>query len=800
MQLSTATALALILAHTVEPSIGQDAFPPELEVAPISVTRTPDGITPSGVRVTEGTQGNWHCTFTLEGLEDAESVALAGDFNGWNPRATMMQRSPTGWSVSIVIPEGTRYYKFVVDGNRWLHDPANPERTDDGHGGANSLLRLGPEANLHAGDAVEGDGRIEGAALQHDPERPLYLQGFADGRTLIRYRTLQGDLENVMLVVEGQPPRPMTRIAQAPPFEFWEVLLSPGAPNERYTFTMSDGDTRVRDAETYKLEANAKPEVRTPEWAKDAIWYQVMVDRFRNGTPKNDPPRTRDWKSEWYSSSPWEGRDGQTFYEWFVFDRLYGGDLQGLEEKLDHLADLGVNAIYLNPIFQASGHHKYNTTNYLHVDENFGAGGDYARAEATEDLQDPSTWTWTESDRIFLEFLRTAKARGFKVIIDGVFNHVGTQHPAFRDVLEKGQDSAYADWFDVRSWEPFEYEGWAGFGSLPVFKKSEDGLASDEVRQHIFDVTRRWMDPDGDGDPSDGIDGWRLDVPNEIALPFWIDWCAHVRSINPDAYISGEIWDRADEWLDGRSFDAVMNYEFSKVAFEWLGNRERKITPTEADRALAGLRMAYPAEITYVLQNLIDSHDTDRAVSKLFNPDRGFDSGNREQDDPTYDGGRPDETCYQKLRLMVLLQMTYIGAPMVYYGDEVGMWGSDDPNNRKPMLWQDLEPYEHPEENQVSPELLEYYREVIALRNEHPALRRGSFRTEHLDDEQDAWIYRRSHEGVEILVALNAGTTTSTVPLPEGEWTAIFPADSGAPSTGTAVLEPLSGRVWKNSG
>ena len=156
-----------------------------------------------------------------------------------------------------------------------------------------------------------------------------------------------------------------------------------------------------------------------------------------------------------------------------------------------------------------------------------------------------------------------------------MFNHVGTQHPAFRDVLEKGRDSAYADWFDVRSWEPFEYEGWAGFGSLPVFKKSKTALlASDEVRQHIFrhhaqmDGSRRgWR-------PVDGIDGWRLDVPNEIALPFWIDWCAHVRSINPDAYISGEIWDRADEWLDGRSFDAVMNYEFSKVAFEWLGNRD----------------------------------------------------------------------------------------------------------------------------------------------------------------------------------------------------------------------------------
>jgi glycosidase len=563
---------------------------------------------------------------------------------------------------------------------------------------------------------------------------------------------------------------------------------------------MSHGGTRVSEAAIYTLEQEANPLLRTPDWAKDAIWYQVMVDRFRNGTKHNDPPRARDWRSEWYASSPWEGRDGQSFYEWFVFDRLYGGDIRGLEERLDHLSDLGVNALYLNPMFQAEGHHKYNTTNYIHVDENFGAGGDYAAAEAAEDLMDPGTWTWTQSDRIFLEFLKTAKARGFRVIIDGVFNHVGTQHPAFRDVIEKGRDSPYADWFDVRSWDPFKYEGWAGFCSLPVFRKSEDGLASSEARQHIFDITRRWMDPDGDGDPSDGIDGWRLDVPNEIALPFWIDWCAHVRSINPDAYITGEIWDEADEWLDGRSFDAVMNYEFSKAVFQWVGNHEEKIGPTEVDESLARLREAYPAEITYVLQNLLDSHDTDRAVSKLFNPDRPYDRGNREQEDPTYDGGRPDEDAFSRLKLLSLMQMTYVGAPMIYYGDEVGMWGSDDPNNRKPMLWKDLEPYDHAEENRVSTDLLEHYREVIALRVQQPALRRGSFQTMLLDDAQDVWAYVRRHEESEILVALNAGTSPATITLPEGVWHPIHPANPEALDEASPVIDPLSGRVWSRVG
>ena len=546
--------------------------------------------------------------------------------------------------------------------------------------------------------------------------------------------------------------------------------------------------------EIYHLEPAGTAEVTTPDWAKDAIWYQIMVDRFRNGEPSNDPSKTRSWRSNWFLASPWEGRDGQSFYEWYVFNRLYGGDLQGVTEKLDYLAELGVNALYFNPVFQAESCHKYNTTNYLHIDEHYGLGGEYAEAESNEDLLDPDTWQWTESDKIFLEFIKLAKSRGFRVIIDGVFNHVGTQHPAFRDVLANGESSPFADWFDVRSWDPFEYEGWAGFGELPAFKKTENGLASDQVKEHIFNITRRWMDPDGDGDPSDGIDGWRLDVPNEIPLPFWTEWCAHVRSINPDAYISGEIWDRADEWLDGNTFDAVMNYEFAKVVYDWVGARELKITPTEADKRLSALRMAYPTEITYVLQNLIDSHDTDRAVSKIHNPDRPFDLGNCEQGDPTYDGRKPPADAYRRLELIALIQFTYVGAPMVYYGDEVGMWGADDPNNRKPMLWVDHEPYEDPEDNLVMVELLEHYKALIALRNEHPALRRGSIQTVYLHDDQDVWAFLRAYEDEEILVGLNASENEATITMPEGRWEPIH----GSGSSGTSI-EGLSGRLWRKT-
>ena len=546
------------------------------------------------------------------------------------------------------------------------------------------------------------------------------------------------------------------------------------------------------DSGIYALDQTDRREATTPEWTKHAIWYQIMVDRFRNGDSHNDPARTMPWTHSWYRASPWEGRDGQSFYEWYVFDRMCGGDLRGLGEKLDHLSRLGVNALYLNPILQAESCHKYNATSYLHVDDRYGIAGGYEQAEKMEDLLDPATWTWTDSDRLFLDFLKEAKARGFRVIIDGVFNHVGTAHPAFRDVLVNGRESRFADWFDVRNWDPFEYEGWAGFGGLPAFKKSDDGIECQAVKDHIFAITRRWMDPDGDGDPSDGIDGWRLDVPNEIALPFWVEWCAEVRSINPEAYISGEIWDRAEEWLDGTSFDAVMNYEFAKGLFDWIGAKNEKITASQADEKLAALRNAYPTEITYSLQNLIDSHDTDRAVSKIHNPDRPYDTGNREQDDPQYDGGRPPEIAYRRLRLLVLFQMTYVGAPMVYYGDEVGMWGSDDPNNRKPMVWDDLQPNDDPE-NRSMPDVLEWYTRMIGLRRDHEVLRTGSFETVFTDDQRDVWLYRRADGDDEMLVAINASDDDAVLELPKGEWNSIY-TESNADGAHVAAL---SGRVWK---
>jgi glycosidase len=287
-----------------------------------------------------------------------------------------------------------------------------------------------------------------------------------------------------------------------------------------------------------------------------------------------------------------------------------------------------------------------------------------------------------------------------------------------------------------------------------------------------------------DGDVSRGIDGWRLDVPSEIPMPFWVEWCSLVKSINPEAYITGEIWHDAQEWLDGTTFDAVMNYPFAEAAVAWIGDKENRLSTSQFAARLESQRQTYPTAAVPVLQNLLDSHDTDRIASKFANPDRNYETGGREQEDDTYDASKPSETCYRKARLAALLQMTSLGAPMIYYGDEVGMWGSDDPNNRKPMLWADLEA--------IDADHLAFYTEVIALRNNHLALRRGDVRILETRDDPPVLLFERVLGEERLLVALNASLEAAPVSLPNNSvWTLCFG------SFEDAHVPPLSGSVWK---
>ncbi len=533
-----------------------------------------------------------------------------------------------------------------------------------------------------------------------------------------------------------------------------------------------------------------------PEWAKRAVWYQIFPERFCNGDPSNDPTandlrgayphdhnspwQIHPWRSDWYKLQPHEMENGRSL--WINLQRRrYGGDVQGLLDKLDYLQDLGINAIYLNPVFEAPSAHKYDGATYHHIDPNFGPNPDGDREMmATEIPHEPATWQWTSADRLMLQFIQEVHRRGLRIIFDGVFNHVGLKHWAFEDVRVRQQNSIYKDWFKILAWEDhekgteFKYAGWWSFKELPEWQQDKHGLVAGP-RDYVFAITQRWMDPNGDGDPSDGIDGWRLDVAGWVQQPFWREWRKLVRRLNPEAYVTGEVVDTPQNiqpYLRGDQFDAVMNYNFTYACTEYFADQRRKISAREFDRRLQDLREAFPAEVAYVMQNLLGSHDTDRIASRIVNRDQKPIRNWLEYCEwskgatPEYDTRKPTAEEFRIQKLMVIFQMTYVGAPMIYYGEETGMWGANDPCCRKPMVWEELT-YEaeaslpggrkrpSPEKVKFDREMFEHYRRLIHLRRAHPALQVGEYRTLFVDDGGDWLAFSRTYEQQQIIVLIN---------------------------------------------
>jgi glycosidase len=373
--------------------------------------------------------------------------------------------------------------------------------------------------------------------------------------------------------------------------------------------------------------------VVVPEWAKDAVWYQVFPERFRNGLRANDPRvediedhpipgwRVKEWGSDWYSREDWETRLGE--FRRSVYHRRYGGDLVGLREKLDYLEALGINAIYLNPVFMAPSLHKYDAACLHHVDPTLGPDRDgdlnlMARAGETEN---PGSWIWTAADRYLVELIADVHRRGMRIILDGVFNHVGTRFFAFQDLQLHGRASRFRNWFRVEKWNrdgTFEYRGWFGHKTLPELARSDHNLAK-PVRDYLYAITRRWMDPNGDGNPGDGVDGWRLDVAFCVPHKFWKDWRKFVKAINPDAFLTAEVVSMADEYLRGDEFDSVMNYMWLFPVFRFFRAGPGALGVRGLRRELDALRRAYPPEVSYVVQNLLDSHDLGRIATALEN-------------------------------------------------------------------------------------------------------------------------------------------------------------------------------------
>ncbi|WP_439509718.1 glycoside hydrolase family 13 protein [Marinimicrobium koreense] len=544
-----------------------------------------------------------------------------------------------------------------------------------------------------------------------------------------------------------------------------------------------------------------------PSWAKEVVWYQVFPERFRDGDPSNNPEKkdlsgadpmplpdhweVHPWGSDWYKLQPYERANGDEELWKHMLRRRYGGDLQGVIDKLDYIADMGFTAIYLNPVFDSPSLHKYDAASYHHVDPNFGPDPEGDRKlMAKENPLDPSTWVWTKADELALELIEEAHKRDIRVIFDGVFNHMGINSFAFEDLQENQKDSPYRDWFTVLSWDDedagteFDYEGWFGVKSLPEFREDENGLV-EGPKDYVFAATKRWMNPKDKG-VEYGIDGWRLDVAFCIAHPFWKDWRSHVKSINPEAYLTAELVDtpeRVKPYFQGDEFDGEMNYNFAFASAEFFFNSGPDgISASEYDEKLKFMRNLYPEGVAYVTQNLFGSHDSNRIGSHIVNRGIGnfrdwgdyFNISNVNSNSE-YQVRKPNKEEIRLQKLFVIMQMTYVGAPMVYYGDEVGMWGANDPDNRKPMIWPDIE-YEDeatnpdgsrrsPDEVAVNRDLQDHYRKMISIRNSNPALRLGDFSTLIADDERNLYGFSRRYKDHVVWVVLNNSDSEQRVQL-----------------------------------
>ncbi|MDZ7342755.1 MAG: glycoside hydrolase family 13 protein [candidate division KSB1 bacterium] len=577
-----------------------------------------------------------------------------------------------------------------------------------------------------------------------------------------------------------------------------------------------------------------------PLWAKQAIWYQIFPERFWNGDKNNDPAlldlvggwphhqpsqwQIHPWTSDWYKLQPWEETYQKDFY-WCAGLRRYGGDLQGILDRLDYLQELGINAIYLNPIFEAPSLHKYDATMYHHIDNNFGPDPETDRAIwASENPADPGTWRWTTADSLFLKLIESCHQRGIKVIIDGVFNHVGLTFWAFQDVMKNQQASAYKDWFTIKRWDDpntpeneFDYEGWYGVKDLPELKEDQNGLVTGP-REHIRAIVQRWLDPNGDGDPSEGIDGWRLDVAEKVNIAFWRDFRKWVKAINPEAYITGEIWwedwpnnrmMNAKPWLQGDAFDGVMNYRVARAIKQFLIDRKQQIGPQAFADSLQQIYNDYGWEHSLVCQNLMDSHDVDRLASQIVNPDRWYDHWAAPKENPNYNVRKPNEAEWNRLRLVAAIQMTLPGAPMIYYGTEAGMWGGDDPDCRKPMVWPDLN-YEpevcHPH-GKIRPVdsvvfdqgVFEFYKRVIKIRQEHPSLMIGRYKNLVIDNQKMLYVFQRDALDEQVIVVINNSNNIQSLVLRVNRqnWVDLLGGNSFVAMDGKIALKinPLSALI-----
>ena len=597
-----------------------------------------------------------------------KSVSLAGSFNNWSTTATPMSDDDDDgvWTVTIELEDGEYQYKFVVNGDKWYQDLNNPLSAPDGYGGRNSIIRVG-DYDKFTKPAFRGDGKIVEDAIYHTQGYPYFAK--QDSVLWIKLRTRQDDVDSVQIILENKS-RNMDWYAMDGTFDYFIADICPSENDFSYTFRIYDGGEILNYPKKFDVKFSELKNFHTPDWISTAIFYQIFPERFADGDISNDPENVCRW-------------GGKPKY-----DNFFGGDLKGVLEHLDYLKELGVTAIYFNPIFSSPSNHKYDISDHTKIDPHFG------------------------DSALFKTLLDSCHTLGIRVILDGVYHDTGRQHWAFQDVIRKGASSKYADWFTIYSFpvgpvDKPNYKCWWNFGSLPSLNTENP-----DVQKFLFDWTRYWM--------NFGIDGWRLDCANEVGDEFWREFRDSIRKINPEAYILGEIWGDGSQWLEGDMFDAVMNYRFRDACLDFFAYE--KISSKEFAQKYFTILASYLPNVNLASFNLLGSHDTPRFLTLCGNDK-------------------------EKLKLAWLFQMTSIGVPSIYYGDEIGLTGGKDPDCRKCFVW---------DKSKQDGKLLRYIEKLISIRKKYPVISQGNVYKFDTPSDDCIVLYKK-YRGNYAIVFINRG-------------------------------------------
>ncbi|MCB0112712.1 MAG: hypothetical protein KDD84_01425, partial [Caldilineaceae bacterium] len=777
------------------------------------------------------------------------------------------------WTLTVQLPGGDYEFKAAINGtwdvNYGLDGEAggaNVPLNVPADGGTVTLsfnvvtndiamIVSAPEAVQEA-PAVLGDGQIARSALRHDSRSDAYRVPFGavpeNTDVVLRFRTAAKDVEAVRLVINNESTGarstiPMDRVAVTPSeggtgYAWWQTNVNVGAAPtiHTYAFEIADGDSIVYysdnaadgglgnvNSSPHPLSSAAAgggrggfwdiytyvPNFDAPDWAKNAVIYQIFPDRFRNGDPANDQTAD-DWfypeeRGRAFPIKPWntlvpdpQPNDPGANPDWYATwnSTFYGGDLQGVIEKLDYLQDLGVTAIYFNPIFESPSNHRYDGRTFDEVDDNLGVLGDPAASLA-----------------VLEELGRAVEDRGMHLILDGVPNHLSTdayisdrygRHDT--EGACESVDSPYRDWFffnDATTGSDecaggATYEKWAGVSTLPQLNNTNPDVVTNWLGED--GVAMRWL-------RVPGVDGWRIDVvPDVVNLNprFFEQFRDVVKAAEPDAMLYSETWFEPDvrARVLGDEFDSTMNYRFRNAVLGFLRDSDWQdgdgtipaLDASTFDSALRALQEDYPPAAWQSAMNLLSSHDVNRALRVLDHD--GIDYSSLEPVNAFEDGRN-------RLRLAAVLQFTLPGAPTIYYGDEVGLVGfgsdipRDDPYNRQPFPWPDAAGYDDlPSWRQQQTDLLEHYQFLGQLRGEYSFLRTGAWTTFAAED--GLYVYGRKDDTGAAVIAVNRASEPATVDL---DLTGFVPLDEdlieALPSDMAALpivaeIAPMDFAIW----